>query len=261
MSDIRTVEVTTALVKSVRQILADYKITEDEFYPAVEFLADLAQKGELGLLTDALGLTRVIDDNTHQMEQRGGTASNVLGPYYRPGAPFIENGGSIAPDGEPGEPFLVSGVVTDCDGNPKAGALLDVWQANAQGEYEHQVTGKDDFYLRRKLLADDAGRYSFSTVRPVPYEIPKSGPVGSLLATLGWHAFRPAHIHFKVEADGCEPLTTQLYFEGDQYLDDDRVQAAKRELAMPIAADGDALRATFDIRLCPADPSGSTQLT
>jgi catechol 1,2-dioxygenase len=248
----RLQEVTTALVHSVAQVLHDHRVTEAEFYPAVGFLADLAQKGELGLLTDALGLTRIVDDNTHRAEEQGGTPSNVLGPYYREGAPFIDNGGNVAPDGEPGEPLKVTGQVTDTAGQPLAGAVIDVWQCNASGEYEHQVTGKDDYYLRRRLRTDAEGRYSFRTVRPVPYEIPKSGPVGTLLAMLDWHAFRPAHIHFKVTAEGQAPLVTQMYFADDDWLHDDRVNAAKDDLAVKVTHTNGTARAEFDVRLCPA---------
>ena len=252
MSNPRLQELTTALAKSVVQVLHDHRVTEDEFYPAVGFLADVAQKGELALLTDALGLTRIVDDNTHRAEEQGGTASNVLGPYYREGAPFIANGESMAPDGEPGEPLIVTGRVTDTVGRPLADAVVDVWQCNAHGEYEHQVSGKEDYYLRRRLRADAEGRYTVETVRPVPYEIPKSGPVGTLLAMLEWHAFRPAHLHFKVSAQGQATLVTQMYFTDDEWLHNDRVNAAKDDLAVTVTRTTGAQRAEFDIRLLPA---------
>ena len=251
MSNPRLAEITTALVKSVAQVLHDHRVTEDEFYPAVGFLADLAQKGELGLLTDALGLTRIVDDNTHRAEEQGGTASNVLGPYYRDGAPFVENGGRVAPEGEPGEELVVTGQVTNTAGRPLAGAVVDVWHCNAAGEYEHQATGKEDYYLRRRLRTDADGRYTFTTIRPVPYEIPKSGPVGTLLAKLDWHAFRPAHIHFKASASGQDTLVTQMYFTDDEWLHADRVNAAKDDLAVKVTQTGGTARAKFDIRLCP----------
>lgn len=90
MGDARLEAVIIALVKSVGQVLADYKVTEHELYPALGFLAELIRDGELELLATALGLTSIVDDNTHQAEQQGGTASNIRGPYYlgaRPGSP------------------------------------------------------------------------------------------------------------------------------------------------------------------------------
>ncbi|MEX1275759.1 MAG: dioxygenase [Bacteroidota bacterium] len=249
MSNPRLAEVTTAVVKSISQALSDQKVTNDEFFAAVGFLTDLTQRGELGLLTDALALTRVVDDNTHPFEAEGATATNVLGPYYREGAPFIENGGSVSPDNEPGEPLYISGRVVGLDGNPIENAVIEVWQSNAQGEYEHQTSGKEDYYLRRALKTDGDGRYEFRTIKPSPYEIPKEGPVGTLLNMLDWHAFRPAHIHFKIAGDSHPTLVTQLYFTDDEWLHNDRVNAAKDSLAVPITAKGDHLEATFDVTL------------
>src|SRR3546814_20910306 len=56
---------------------------------------------------------------------------------------------------------------------------------------------------------------------PVPYQIPYEGPTGRLLGHLGSHTWRPAHVHFKVRKDGFELLTTQYYFEGGNWVDDD----------------------------------------
>ena len=67
-------------------------------------------------------------------------------------------------------------------------------------------------------------------VVPVPYEIPKQGATGALLAALGRSAFRPAHIHVKVSHPTCRPLTTQIYFEDDPWIDCDVIEAVKPEL-------------------------------
>jgi len=52
------------------------------------------------------------------------------------------------------------------------------------------------------FTADSDGRFWFRTVLPSFYPIPTDGPVGELLIATGRHAFRPAHIHFIVEAPG-----------------------------------------------------------
>lgn len=65
------------------------------------------------------------------------------------------------------------------------------------------------------------------------------------MAALGRHCYRPGHIHFKVSADGFRPLTTQVYFEGDPYLDSDVVGAVKGSLVTTLnrdeRGDGDAI--------------------
>jgi protocatechuate 3,4-dioxygenase beta subunit len=58
--------------------------------------------------------------------------------------------------------------------------------------------------------------------------------VGRLLEATGQHPWRPAHIHFKVEAEGHEPLITQVFFPEDPYLDNDTIGAVKSALVRPL---------------------------
>src|SRR3546814_16138534 len=82
-------------------------------------------------------------------------------------------------------------------------------------------------YYRGKLVTDSQGNYRVRTTMPVPYQIPYEGPTGRLLGHLGSHTWRPAHVHFKVRKDGFEPLTTQYYFEGGKWVDDDRSEESR----------------------------------
>ena len=61
---------------------------------------------------------------------------------------------------------------------------------------------------------------------PAPYEIPKSGPTGALLAAIDRHAWRPAHLHMKVQHPGYRPLTTQLFLKNDPWMESDVVEGA-----------------------------------
>jgi catechol 1,2-dioxygenase len=54
--------------------------------------------------------------------------------------------------------------------------------------------------------------------------------VGALLAALGRHPFRPAHIHFILSAEGYKPVTTEIFVEGDPYLDSDAVFGVRESL-------------------------------
>ena len=60
-----------------------------------------------------------------------------------------------------------------------------------------------------RLNADDDGTYSFSTIRPSPYTVPEDGPAGVMLEAMGRHPWRPAHIHFKISAEGYQDLITE----------------------------------------------------
>jgi protocatechuate 3,4-dioxygenase beta subunit len=69
---------------------------------------------------------------------------------------------------------------------------------------------------------------------PKPYTVPTDGPVGRMLEATGQHPWRPAHIHFKVETEGHEPLITQVFFPDDPYLDNDTIGAVKSALVRPL---------------------------
>ena len=74
------------------------------------------------------------------------------------------------------------------------------------------------------------GEYWFRAVRPRHYSIPDDGPVGQLLAALGRHPFRPAHLHFIISKDGFDTLTTHIFDPDDPYIDSDAVFGVKKSL-------------------------------
>lgn len=125
------------------------------------------------------------------------TDGDATGPFYEAGAPDRMN---LAPN-EAGERLRINGVVRGPDCAPLPNALLDVWQADAQGTYHDAAP---DWRLRGRLRADAQGRYSFDTIRPGRYALGDS--------------LRPAHIHFRVSHPGFTRVTTQLYFEDDPFL-------------------------------------------
>ena len=119
--------------------------------------------------------------------------------------------------GEPlGERIVVSGRVLDENGRPIPRALIEIWQANAAGRYNHRVDQHDapvdpNFTGAGRVLTDEAGRYGFMTIRPGEYPWRNH-----------YNAWRPAHIHFSLfGAAIVQRLITQMYFPGDPLLDFD----------------------------------------
>ncbi len=112
-----------------------------------------------------------------------------------------------------GPRIIVHGRVQDQFGRPVAGALLEVWQANAGGRYRHVKEGyiaplDPNFGGCGRVITDADGRYELRTVKPGPYPWP-NGP----------NDWRPAHIHFSVFGAGfAQRLITQMYFEGDPLI-------------------------------------------
>ncbi|MFN2432615.1 MAG: twin-arginine translocation pathway signal protein [Gemmatimonadota bacterium] len=131
------------------------------------------------------------------------TSGDTAGPFYLEGAPRRSQ---LAGPDEPGDRIVVRGRVLgpDCK-TPLAGALLDAWQADAEGRYH--ADREDEYRLRGQVLTDAKGRYAFESVVPGRYKVDE-----------GAAAFRPAHIHFTVGGPRHRPLTTQLYFKGDPHL-------------------------------------------
>jgi protocatechuate 3,4-dioxygenase beta subunit len=231
------------LVKTLVAFAEQHDISTEEYIQALSFLTEVGRDDEMILLGDVLHLSIAIDDMTHRAATSG-TATNVEGPFYLTDNPELKPPYRLCSFEEPGEPLLVTGRVTDSStGSVVPGAILDLWQASADGFYEQQKPERGPHYLRGKVPADQDGRFEFRTVVPASYEIPKEGPVGRLLAYLDRHAFRANHIHLKLDADGYEPLTTQIFFSDNKYLRSDTVGAVKDELIVDLTRDEDEVRA------------------
>lgn len=170
------------------------------------------------------------------------TEDNILGPFYRPGAPYRAK---ITPPREPGEVLVVHGRVWGLDTRkPLAGVVIDIWQANASGRYDNddpaQPPAKGVYRNRARLITDEAGHYEYETILPGQYRI-------------GRDTWRPRHIHYFVRHPGYRELITQLYFRGDPHNDTDAF--IKRSLIIELKERGLGDRpykaGTFDIVLAP----------
>ncbi len=159
---------------------------------------------------------------------------------------------------------LANGTVRDTLGHPLAGAEVDTWQADAAGMYPLQQPGQEPMDLRGRFTTDEGGRYYYTTVMPKSYTVPYDGPVGALLKAGDRHAWRSKHLHYIVSAPGMRSIVTELFFEGDEYLDSDAVFGVRRSLIAklkPVPVDAELeyklerrpdARVDFDFVLAPA---------
>lgn len=165
---------------------------------------------------------RVHEQRTPSKPVRVATPSQTLGPFFALGLiqPGDDDLACRVPGGPraEGQPIVVSGRVTDEDGRPVKKALIEVWQANCRGKYEHPddiTPEKPDPNLKafgRMLTADD-GRYSFRSIKPGAYPNPGYD---------NW--MRPPHIHFSVLCAGVmQRLITQMYFPAEPLNDIDPI--------------------------------------
>jgi catechol 1,2-dioxygenase len=159
---------------------------------------------------------------------RDGSPEAIEGPFYIPGAPRLEPPYVLPQrEDEVGDVLYFNGRVTDTSGRPLANAELDLWHADANGLYSNIHPGIPDWNLRGRFYTDSSGWYDLRTIVPPPYEIPKHGPTGRVLNAIGRHFFRPAHLHVKVRHSDHGEMTSQLYFKGGSYLENDVANAVR----------------------------------
>ncbi|MYV44396.1 dioxygenase [Streptomyces sp. SID2888] len=233
-ADPRLRELLGGLIRHLHDFVRETRLTQDEWESAVAFLTATGQsctdtRQEFILLSDVLGISTLVE-TVNGNHAPGTTESTVLGPFHMTESPVRELGDDIDLVGG-GEPCVVSGRVLSGDGTPLPGAVLDVWQADAEGHYDVQRPDSLPSGNGRGVFTADAeGRYWFRSCVPASYPIPTDGPVGGLLRAAGRSARRPAHIHFIAGAENHAPLTTHLFVGGDEYLDSDAVFAVRTSL-------------------------------
>jgi len=219
------------VVSHVHAIVREAKITHDEWWQAIDFLTRAGKmcsghRQEFILLSDILGISMLVDAIDH-VGGPGLSESTVLGPFYAGQQRELAAGESILLREEESEPLEMRGCVTDSQGRPIANALLEVWQTAPKQLYDVQDKYQPHGHLRGSFRSDAAGAFRFRTIMPVSYPIPNDGPAGQLLAAMGRHPFRPAHIHFMISAPGYRTLVTHLFLDGDKYLRSDAVFGVK----------------------------------
>jgi hydroxyquinol 1,2-dioxygenase len=231
--DPRTAKVMAALVRHLHAFAREVRLTETEWLAAMRWLTATGQisdskREEFILASDVLGLSMLVVQMNHAFDANA-TPATVLGPFHIDGSPEKEYGGDMS-DGLPGVPLYITGVVRGLDGTPVGGAVLDVWQADKDGAYESQIPDVDEARLRAKYTSRADGSYCLRTIAPKGYSIPMDGLVGELIQHTDISQFRPAHVHFLINAAGYEPLITHLFQEDAEYLDTDVVFGTKQEL-------------------------------
>lgn len=254
----RLTETMGTLVLTLHHLMEEMRLTPAELRAVVEFLTDVGyaadpRRQEWVLLADALGLSSLLDD-LHAPRPPGATPNTVSGPFYRHDAPDLPLGADLSRDGK-GERLTVRGQVSSLSGSPIGMAMVEVWQANAEGKYENQEPDhQPENNLRGKFRTDNQGRFAFRSVMPRGYALPSDGPVGRLMLALGLCLERPAHLHFRVAAKGFQTLTTHIFDRADPAIGRDAIFGVKPELLADFhpATDPEAgRRLEINLVLCP----------
>jgi protocatechuate 3,4-dioxygenase beta subunit len=187
------------------------------------------------------------------------TVAQTSGPYYPTHKRDDEDSDLTQVRGRAGraagDVLFVRGRVIDEACRPIAGALVEIWQANTWGRYDHEKDAGNprpldpNFQSWAEMLTDSDGRYRFKTIKPGSYPADDKG----------W--IRPPHIHFRVSRRGFHELVTQMYFTGEQLNDadlirrkltpDERTQVTIAFQPAPAELQAGARLGQFDITLRP----------
>jgi protocatechuate 3,4-dioxygenase alpha subunit len=175
------------------------------------------------------------------------TPSQTVGPFFHLGLARAE-WADLSADNPAGERIAVEGRVIDGDGAPVPDAMIELWQANAAGRYNHPDDRQDDkpidphFRGFGRVATDAEGRFRVVTVKPGP--VPGRG-----------NALQAPHINIALFARGLlKHLYTRIYFADEAANASDRLLAsieddsARRSLLARREGDGSAVY-RFDIVL------------
>jgi protocatechuate 3,4-dioxygenase beta subunit len=142
------------------------------------------------------------------------TAPNILGPFYKKGAPASPQ---LRLPGDTGFPLSVTGWVVNTRGEAVHGATVEIWHADDKGIYD--VSG----YRFRAKLALKENLYAVETVMP------------------GHYPDRVCqHVHYLVQAPGHRTMVTQMYFATDPVFEGDPQKHWQKE---PVLDNAELIRA------------------
>ncbi|KAH7091370.1 Intradiol ring-cleavage dioxygenase [Paraphoma chrysanthemicola] len=257
--------VLSSLITHLHDFIREVELTNEEWFDGVRFVNSIGKtttntRNEAHRISDVLGVESLVDEIAHMHINESGetpTSSTILGPFWSPHSPFRDLGDTIIRNPHPdGQTALMHGVVRDLDtkkGIP--GAVIDIWQASANGKYDFQdPENQEPNNLRGKFTTNENGEYYYYCYKPTAYSLPTDGAAGQLFTVMDRHPFRPAHIHLMVSAEGYKPLITQLYPRDDKWVTNDTVFAVKDDLLLDFKPSNDPkakLDLLYNVTLAP----------
>ena len=170
----------------------------------------------------------------------------TVGPFFHAVLPW-KDGGAMARPETKGEPITIIGCILDAEEQPINDAMIELWQANAAGRYNHPEDtqpGELDpsFQGFGRVTSDAQGCFTVNTIKP--------GPVRGL-----GNSWQAPHIEVSVFARGVlKRLVTRLYFEGEPANEHDPVlslveETQRRETLMAKPDPKERERWHFTLRL------------
>ena len=231
-------------VKHLKNFLDEQQFNHEEYTNFVDWADRLGKSGEIPLFLDVFVETYILEA---KYKDAPGTQPSLLGPYYEEDSPFLKGSSVVIPQrpDEPGDKLKFTGNVSSVNG-PLGKVKVDWWQDDADGLYSNYDSTAPDFNLRGQFFTDENGDFEVEAIVPIAYQIPTSGPTGEFTFGAGYHPNRPAHIHIMFEHEGHEKLITQVFFEGDEWLESDVAGGVRSSLTTELIDKGDHKEASLN---------------
>ncbi len=233
-ADPRLRQIMLSFIRHMHSFVRDVKLTPDEWLAAMNLLEETGKwcspgRNEFIIFSDALGISMLTITQDYPRPAHA-TEPTLIGPFMLENAPLFELGTDISA-GAQGTPMFSQGRVLDVAGKPLAHAVIDVWHSDDRGLYDVQEDlATKGPWARAKLRADAEGRYSFWSVLPVDYPVPQDGTAIHMLRATTGRNWRPAHLHFRIQAPGQRTLVTHIFDRHSKHLDADAVFGVRPSL-------------------------------
>ncbi len=173
------------------------------------------------------------------------TPSQTVGPFYAIGYSWLERT-DLTPGAVDGTRVSISGRILDGDGQPVPDALLEIWQADAEGRYAHPEDDRnrmagDRFFGFGRVPVNEEGEFCFTTIKPGSVAGPNDGR-------------QAPHLAISLFMRGLlRRLITRLYFPGEAANERDAVlalvPAARRDTLIAKREGDDQKELRWDIHL------------
>lgn len=229
--DPRIVKAVDRIFDALFPAILEAEPTLEEWFAFLDFIGNAGAVQIKGIAW-ILGITQIVEELNSPFGPDA-TDQCVEGPFHRPGAKVVPSGAPLFEVEDDGDYLFFEGRVLDTKGAPLSGVEIDVWGTNGHGRYSFFDPGQPEFNCRGKIRSATDGAYSIFTKFPQPYTVAFEA-MGTVIQAMGHQPWRPAHLHFKLNRPGFEPLTTQICFRGHPYVDNDAALAVKDHLAVDL---------------------------
>jgi hydroxyquinol 1,2-dioxygenase len=232
--DPRLREIMLSLIKHIHSFAKEVKLTPKEWLFFIDYLEETGKwcapgRNEFMIFSDALGLSMLTITQGYP-RQKHATEPTLVGPFLLEDAPVFPMGSDIS-GGAAGTPMFARGRIVDTEGAPVANAVMDVWHSDDRGLYDVQ----DGFetngaWARAALKTGEDGAFSFWSVLPVDYPAPQDGTAIRMLRATTGRDWRPAHLHFRIQAPNMASLVTHIFDRTSKNIASDAVFGVRPSL-------------------------------